>query len=112
MKFANSLFGRVVIALILGVGIGIVAPDFAKCLQPLGDGFVKLIQMIIDLPSLVSQKSFFAMHHKARLRGTIKGRHRYGLTLDMTAPAERRTPNAERLLPIPLDNAGFIGQVG
>jgi aerobic C4-dicarboxylate transport protein len=47
MKFVNSLFGRVVIALILGVGIGIVAPDFAKCLQPLGDGFVKLIQMII-----------------------------------------------------------------
>jgi aerobic C4-dicarboxylate transport protein len=47
MKFVNSLFGRVVIALILGVSIGIVAPDFAKCLQPLGDGFVKLIQMII-----------------------------------------------------------------
>jgi aerobic C4-dicarboxylate transport protein len=47
MKFLNSLFGRVVIALILGVGIGIVAPDFAKCLQPLGNGFVKLIQMII-----------------------------------------------------------------
>ena len=47
MKFVNSLFGRVMIALILGVSIGIVAPDFAKCLQPLGDGFVKLIQMII-----------------------------------------------------------------
>src|SRR6201995_2916386 len=47
MKFVNSLFGRVVIALILGVSIGMVAPDFAKCLQPLGDGFVKLIQMII-----------------------------------------------------------------
>ena len=47
MKFANSLFGRVVIALILGIGIGIAASDFGRSLQPLGDGFVKLIQMII-----------------------------------------------------------------
>jgi aerobic C4-dicarboxylate transport protein len=47
MKFVNSLFGRVVIALVLGIGIGIVAPDFARSLQPLGDGFVKLIQMLI-----------------------------------------------------------------
>jgi aerobic C4-dicarboxylate transport protein len=47
MKFANSLFGRVVIALVLGIGIGMAAPDLAQALQPLGDGFVKLIQMII-----------------------------------------------------------------
>src|SRR5580658_4731786 len=47
MKIANSLFGRVVIALVLGIGIGIAVPDFGKSLQPLGDGFVKLIQMII-----------------------------------------------------------------
>jgi aerobic C4-dicarboxylate transport protein len=47
MKLANSLFGRVVIALVLGIGIGMAAPDFARSLQPLGDGFVKLIQMII-----------------------------------------------------------------
>ena len=47
MKLANSLFGRVVIALLLGIGIGMAAPDFGRSLQPLGDGFVKLIQMII-----------------------------------------------------------------
>ena len=47
MKFVNSLFGRVVIALLLGIVIGVASPDFAKSLQPLGDGFVKLIQMII-----------------------------------------------------------------
>jgi aerobic C4-dicarboxylate transport protein len=47
MKFLNSLFGRVVIALLLGIVIGVASPDFAKSLQPLGDGFVKLIQMII-----------------------------------------------------------------
>jgi hypothetical protein len=42
MKLANSLFGRVVIALLLGIGIGMAAPDFGRSLQPLGDGFVKL----------------------------------------------------------------------
>jgi aerobic C4-dicarboxylate transport protein len=47
MRFANSLFGRVIIALALGIGIGVAAPDFGKSLQPLGDGFVKLIQMMI-----------------------------------------------------------------
>jgi len=47
MKLANSLFGRVVIALLLGIGIGMAAPDFGRSLQPLGEGFVKLIQMII-----------------------------------------------------------------
>jgi aerobic C4-dicarboxylate transport protein len=47
MSFLNSLFGRVVIALVLGMAIGVAAPDFGKSLQPFGDGFVKLIQMII-----------------------------------------------------------------
>jgi aerobic C4-dicarboxylate transport protein len=47
VKFFKSLFGRVVLALILGIIIGVATPDFARSLQPLGDGFVKLIQMII-----------------------------------------------------------------
>jgi aerobic C4-dicarboxylate transport protein len=47
VKFVNSLFGRVVLGLILGVIIGLAAPDFAARLQPLGDGFVKLIQMLV-----------------------------------------------------------------
>jgi aerobic C4-dicarboxylate transport protein len=47
LRFANSLFGRVVIALVIGIVLGSVAPDFAVTLRPFGDGFVKLIQMII-----------------------------------------------------------------
>jgi aerobic C4-dicarboxylate transport protein len=47
LKFANSLFGRVVIALILGVVLGIWAPAFAVSLKPIGDGFIKIIQMIV-----------------------------------------------------------------
>ncbi|KVR77665.1 C4-dicarboxylate transporter DctA [Burkholderia vietnamiensis] len=46
-KFLNSLFGRVVIALILGVALGAFFPHFAESLRPLGDGFLKLIKMVI-----------------------------------------------------------------
>ncbi|MEN2471885.1 C4-dicarboxylate transporter DctA [Burkholderia sp. GS2Y] len=46
-KFFNSLFGRVVVALVLGVALGAFFPHFAESLRPLGDGFLKLIKMVI-----------------------------------------------------------------
>src|SRR5438094_7172026 len=47
MKFFKSLFGQVVLAVVIGVIVGLVAPDFAAKLKPLGDGFIKLIKMLI-----------------------------------------------------------------
>jgi aerobic C4-dicarboxylate transport protein len=46
-KFFKSLFGQVVVALILGIVIGVLWPQFGASLKPLGDGFIKLIKMII-----------------------------------------------------------------
>jgi aerobic C4-dicarboxylate transport protein len=48
-RFAKSLFGQVVIALVIGVLVGLFAPEFAAKLKPLGDGFIKLIKMIIPV---------------------------------------------------------------
>jgi aerobic C4-dicarboxylate transport protein len=48
-RFLRSLFGQVVLALILGVVLGLLWPDFAAKLKPLGDGFIKLIKMIIPV---------------------------------------------------------------
>ena len=48
-RFARSLFGQVVIALVLGVLAGLLVPDLAVKLKPLGDGFIKLIKMIIPV---------------------------------------------------------------
>ncbi|RZL42650.1 MAG: C4-dicarboxylate transporter DctA [Variovorax sp.] len=48
-RFAKSLFGQVVIALVLGVLAGLLVPDLAIKLKPLGDGFIKLIKMIIPV---------------------------------------------------------------
>ncbi len=49
MKFFRSLFGQVVLALALGVVLGLVVPEFAIKLKPLGDTFIKLIKMIIPV---------------------------------------------------------------
>src|ERR671932_609585 len=46
-RFVRSLFGQVVLALVLGVVLGIIAPSFALSLKPLGDAFIRLITMII-----------------------------------------------------------------
>lgn len=49
MRFFRSLFGQVVIALLLGATLGLSVPDFAVQLKPLGDAFIKLIKMIIPV---------------------------------------------------------------
>ena len=45
----KSLFAQVIVALILGIALGIFYPSFAVELKPLGDGFIKLIKMLIPL---------------------------------------------------------------
>jgi aerobic C4-dicarboxylate transport protein len=48
-KFLRSLFGQVVLALVVGVLVGLLVPDFAVKLKPLGDAFIKLIKMVIPV---------------------------------------------------------------
>jgi len=48
-RFLRSLFGQVVLALVIGVAIGLLWPEFGVKLKPLGDGFIKLIKMIIPV---------------------------------------------------------------
>ncbi|MFZ1181563.1 MAG: cation:dicarboxylase symporter family transporter, partial [Herbaspirillum sp.] len=48
-RFFKSLFGQVVVALMAGNIIGLFYPDFGQNLKPLGDGFIKLIKMIIPV---------------------------------------------------------------
>ena len=46
-KFLSSLYVQVLAAIALGVLLGVYAPDWAVPLKPLGDGFIKLIKMLI-----------------------------------------------------------------
>jgi aerobic C4-dicarboxylate transport protein len=43
----KSLFVQVLVALVLGVGLGVATPDFAISLKILSDAFLKLISMIV-----------------------------------------------------------------
>jgi len=45
----KSLFGQVVIALVIGIIVGVLYPRFGESMKPLGDGFIKLVKMIIPM---------------------------------------------------------------
>lgn len=45
--FYRSLYGQVLAGILLGVILGVVAPETAASMKPLGDGFIKLIKMLI-----------------------------------------------------------------
>ncbi|MFN7917348.1 MAG: C4-dicarboxylate transporter DctA [Vicinamibacterales bacterium] len=43
----RNLYAQVLLGIALGVVLGVVAPSYAAALRPLGDGFVKLVRMLI-----------------------------------------------------------------
>ncbi|HYZ20929.1 MAG TPA: C4-dicarboxylate transporter DctA [Rhodopila sp.] len=45
--FYRMLYAQVLAGLVLGILIGYLWPDFGAALKPLGDGFVKLVKMMI-----------------------------------------------------------------
>ena len=72
-KFFKSLFGQVLLAAVIGVVLGLSVPEFAIKLKPLGDGFIKLIKMII--PVLV----FCVVVHGIAGAGDLKRVGRVGI---------------------------------
>ncbi|MGU3479691.1 dicarboxylate/amino acid:cation symporter [Methylobacterium sp. D48H] len=46
-RLYGSLFGQVVAALMIGILVGRLWPEFAVTLKPLGDVFIKLIKMVV-----------------------------------------------------------------
>ena len=47
LPFYRQLYFQVVIAIVLGVLLGHFEPAYGEALKPLGDGFIKLVKMII-----------------------------------------------------------------
>jgi aerobic C4-dicarboxylate transport protein len=47
MKYLKVLYVQVIIAIVIGITVGHFYPSFAVQLKPLGDGFIKLIKMMI-----------------------------------------------------------------
>lgn len=47
LKWYKILYVQVLIAIVLGVLLGAFAPSLGEAMKPLGDGFIKLVKMII-----------------------------------------------------------------
>lgn len=45
--FYKELYFQVIVGIVIGVSLGYFFPDLAVEMKPLGDGFIKLIAMII-----------------------------------------------------------------
>ena len=43
----KSLYVQVITAIVIGVALGHFSPEWGAAMKPLGDGFIKLIKMII-----------------------------------------------------------------
>ena len=46
-RFYNSLYLQVIVAIVIGILLGHFFPQTGEAMKPLGDGFIKLIKMII-----------------------------------------------------------------
>ena len=44
---STRLYLQVIVAIVCGVVLGVVAPEWGAAMRPLGDGFIKLIKMLI-----------------------------------------------------------------
>ena len=72
-NWSKSLFGQVCLALVVGVATGFFAPELAAKMKPLGDGFIKLIKMLV--PVIV----FCVVVHGIAGAGDLKKVGRVGL---------------------------------
>jgi aerobic C4-dicarboxylate transport protein len=47
-RWAGLLYQQVLVGIALGILVGFVWPEFGKSLKPLGDGFIKLVKLLIS----------------------------------------------------------------
>src|SRR4029079_13765753 len=47
VRMLKSLYVQVLIGIAAGIILGFVAPEYGAAMRPLGDGFIKLVKMLI-----------------------------------------------------------------
>ena len=47
LPFYRKLHNQVIFAAFLGIVLGVIAPDTAEAMKPLGDGYIKIVKMLI-----------------------------------------------------------------
>lgn len=72
--FYTQLYMQVLAAIVFGVTLGFVAPDWGVALQPLGDGFIKLVKMVIAPVIFLTIATGIAGMGEARAVGRVAGK--------------------------------------
>ena len=70
----RQLYVQVVVAIVLGAAVGAIAPEPGAALKPLGDGFIKLVKMIIAPVIFVSVVSGIAGMRSVDGVGRVAGK--------------------------------------
>lgn len=73
-KIYQYLYVQVIVAIILGVTLGYIYPDLGKSMQPLGDGFIKLVKMIIAPVIILTVTTGIAGMNDLKKVGSIAGK--------------------------------------
>ncbi len=73
-KIYQYLYVQVIVAIVLGVTLGYIYPDLGKSMQPLGDGFIKLVKMIIAPVIILTVTTGIAGMNDLKKVGSIAGK--------------------------------------
>src|SRR5213596_3423650 len=71
MRLLKNLTFRVLVAIAIGVTLGIVAPDTARAMRPLGDTFIALVRMVIGPIIFLTIALGIANMHDLKKVGTV-----------------------------------------
>jgi len=73
-QLAGNLTVQVLVAVAIGITIGIVAPDFARTLKPLGDTFINLVKMVVAPIVFLTIVTGIASMHDLKRLGRVGGK--------------------------------------
>ncbi|WP_313384873.1 dicarboxylate/amino acid:cation symporter [Chishuiella sp.] len=73
-KFYQLLYVQVIFAIVIGVALGYYYPETGEKMQPLGDGFIKLIKMIISPVIFLTVSTGIAGMNDLKKVGRVAGK--------------------------------------
>lgn len=72
--FYKILYVQVLLAIAIGISLGVLYPHWGEAMKPLGDGFIKLIKMIIPVVIFCTVVSGISGMHDAKKVGRVGGK--------------------------------------
>jgi aerobic C4-dicarboxylate transport protein len=72
--FYKILYVQVLMAIAIGIALGVLYPAWGEAMKPLGDGFIKLIKMIIPVVIFCTVVSGISGMHDAKKVGRVGGK--------------------------------------